>query len=347
MQETKGNQTFSIRLLLINNIHLLTQKSCVILLLAVTCLVSGCSTAIYVAGSVASVGHPTYSQTGVADITLRVNGSEVHARAPVGCRSFFHPTAGMRVTRDSGERFILSTRADQLELLEFSYSCSEFDAKIAISPTVLVYLYRAQRLPNPLITRESAVPIGHPAAKDAQVVLVEAKLDLSDRTANVEAVESIKGEMKKFFGESGDLRFASVEASFLSVPGPFVAPDDAVELVKVTEAALIPRELQKRVAKLLPPYSSIVETDNAQFDRNLDRIEFKYLPAEGVFVSLGRSGGRQTYYPISSGRCEKQYQSCLQNTTKARIGDHDFGFDLRMVYDPKSSGIYHFGIRWF
>jgi hypothetical protein len=316
------------------------------LLLAVI-LVAGCSTALYAAGSVSSVGHPTFRQTGVAEIKLRIEGADVHVRAPIGCQSFFHPTAGIRVTRNSGDRFIVTTSANRLELIEFSYSCSELDAKITLSPSVLVKFYRAQRAPSLAITTDAAIPIEHPGAGSAQVVLVEAKLDLSDNASNVVAVESVKDEVKKFFGESGDLRFASVDANYLPVPGQFVAFEDTKELLNFKEPAFVSPDTQKRVAKLLPKFSLILETDNPQFDRTLERIEFKYLPGESVFIPLGRSGGRRTYYPISSDRCEKQYQFCLAKMTKARISGHDFGFDLRMVYDPGARGIYHFGIRWF
>lgn len=308
------------------------------------CFLAGCAIQAEIASSIGSFNNPVYRQTSVANLELRINGKDIYVRAPVECRSFV--LSKTRITRNSGERFILAVTSNQLELIEFSYSCSEADASITLHPKVLVYLYRAQRSPSPVITRDVAVPLQHPKAKLAEVVLVDARLDPSDRTTNVTPVDSIDNELKRFLSDTGSMQFASVQATYLAVPGSHVAPEDAQELLKYNQSTVIPREYQTRVAKRLPNYSLILDTDNPQFDRELEEIHFEYLPIESVFVPRGRSGGRLTYYPVYSSHCEKQYQHCLKTAAPARIGGHDFPYDLRMVYDPQTRGIYHFGIRW-
>jgi len=292
-------------------------------------------TGIYVAGEVNSIAQGQYSERAVLEVKLIVDGIYRTIRAPANCRSFVHPTGGMRVTRQDIDVFEFPTNSVERLFFHIPYSCGLTDARISFASSTYVTVYSIAEKPELSITERRAIPTEEDTSKNSTVVLMARRVDTDTYATNANSSGDLIRGLQS--GMSADQQYLQSISTF-ELPVkledlPSVVRD---RLATLNEPIFVDEESRKLLVPLfrqLPSSFQNYPADLGHWQRQVPAV-FSAERKEFNVDLLSATRGKRVYYLVPKIRdCGLINAPCRTYEYSFRIGRMVSEFP-RPIYGP-------------
>jgi len=306
-------------------------------------LIPGCSAYVAFVS-----GEPEHTQMGVLEAVLQVDGQDMTVRASAECRSFFHPNAGIRVTRKTGEMFELLSQGSSRRFVSLPYECRLSDARIELPEHLYISVFEVEQQPEPRVEARWAIRANHPEAPRASVKLLTYRVDTDDSRTNAVPTERL------VTGAGSVLPGRTVLTAVSVFP---LSIDDGVidaKTISLFSDASAPTPLDRGVARTVivahekknyVPLGRPSSYNHAA--ALLNQIPLLYRREHNDFVRGIEPSGKRVFVPVPVRECNG-VRDCKPQEIYWQADQ--IKTDALMVYDPATRVIYwrrvdHIGLR--
>ena len=307
-------------------------------------------TGIYAAGEVNSIVQGRYRGTAVLELSLDIEGVRYDVRAPAGCRSFVHPTGGMRVTRTEGEIFEMTMPDGNAMYVRIPYSCGVGDASVSLPSSDFIRVYRVVSEPTFHLVADWPMPSDNPLAKEAPAKLISARVDVGSTRTTARITDRLRtGSTSQPMADTTNI--AAVYAWQIPLKSPYVDAALASALASETNPVALTGDLVKPLLSRLNRERVLPGSYQTRYPEDagalLKQVPFTYDVSSNNFDIARHLAGKRVYYPVAPPRLCAKPVDCRSTDHSTTIDSVKGGEDgLWMVYDPSRQVIYWRFTEW-